>query len=118
MSKHTPEPFEIRLVHTSGRGQVLLECHRPSDKYVPSVSLQFPVEIAERIKAEHEALAGLNPDAVPDLLAACKALRAAMFHSNEIGCTDHLDAADDGGAFWHDSLNAADAAIAKAEAQP
>jgi hypothetical protein len=111
MSKHTPEPFEIRLVHTSGRGQVLLECHRPSDKHVPSVSLQFPVEIAERIKAEHEALAGINPEAVPDLLAACKQARELIYWLVE---TFPISTPGRVPPVVHNIVSA----IAKAEAQP
>lgn len=34
-------------------------------------------------------------------------LVAAMNKSVDMGCTDHLDACDDVGAFWHDALSRA-----------
>jgi hypothetical protein len=39
----------------------------------------------------------------------------AMCKSQDVGCTDHLDCADDGGAFWYDALESADRALKQGE---
>lgn len=46
------------------------------------------------------------------LRAALEIADAAMKQSVRIGCTDHLDASDDHGAFWYEALDAIDTALA------
>ena len=39
-----------------------------------------------------------------ELMQAVTDLLAAMKKAVDIGCVDHLDCADDGGAFWYDAM--------------
>lgn len=41
------------------------------------------------------------------LAAHLSAVVSAMEKSVEVGCTDHLDCCEDGGAFWYDALDEA-----------
>lgn len=47
-------------------------------------------------------------DRIDDLEKALRACVAAMKQSIEVGCTDHLDCCDDGGAFWHNAFEEAE----------
>jgi hypothetical protein len=56
-------------------------------------------------------LAAVNPTA--KLVEALEACKAAMYKSEDCGCTDHLDATADAGKFWTDALYAARDALAE-----
>ena len=40
-----------------------------------------------------------------------RTLLAAMKEAHDVGCVDHLDCADDGGAFWYDAIEEAKALL-------
>lgn len=74
MSKHTPEPWEWPPAHADGA-----HIDGPDGVYVLHAEwFERNMEEAEanaaRATACVNACAGINPDAVPGLLAACKAL--------------------------------------------
>lgn len=49
------------------------------------------------------------------LRALVKRLAAAMRYSEDVGCTDHLDACEDAGEFWYRAIDAAEAVEQRAE---
>lgn len=48
-----------------------------------------------------------DAERIAALEAALNKLVNAMDASIHLGCTDHLDCTDDGGAFWYDSVEEA-----------
>jgi hypothetical protein len=50
---------------------------------------------------------------IKELEEALLATVAAMKESQEVGCTEHLDCASDGGAFWYDAIENAEKLLNK-----
>lgn len=94
MSEHTPEPWVLR---TQDDGYDLVEAiayeFGPDDLALLSLARSCGVRLANKRRRIANACAGINPAAVPDLLAAGKLARQAMDHYELSAALTQLGAA-------------------------
>lgn len=107
-TKHTPEPWADGPARPNGEVLILGEVTR-TVAYVPTASGFYNADVARansaRIVACVNFCAGIDPAAVPDLLAACEAL-AANVDEQERKFGHPIE--------WHPSVAMMRAALAKA----
>jgi len=109
-AKHTPEPiYDTRRLRLSGEGHVRCRILKVDGGYCETVVEVWGLNeerdaLAKRLVDCWNACEGINPDAVPDLLTACRAAISAMTDTRSQSCNQYVDATEE-----------IEAAISKAE---